>query len=126
MIKKLNREIRRTSSGDFHTWDYQLLVQCLRTRQLTVVPSLNLILNIGFDGDGTHFSATQRPWMVPEKAFNANLDLSVTQKAFPNLEYDHHYLSCSHRGSSKLYRQWLKLRYMIRRYTNKDIAFSFD
>jgi hypothetical protein len=115
MIKKLNREIRLTSSRDAHTWDYQLLVQCLRYGQLTVVPRWNLVLNIGFDGDGAHHGAGGRPWAVPAIAYDADASWEKDELVVANAEYDKHYLACGHRGSGVLYRQWLKLRHLCAR-----------
>jgi len=37
-----------------HTWDYQWLYNCVMHSGLTIVPSVNLITNIGFDDDSTH------------------------------------------------------------------------
>jgi hypothetical protein len=115
MIAKLNREIRRTSGGDYHTWDYQLFVQCLRLGQLTVVPRWNLVLNIGFDGDGAHYAAGGRPWMVPDRAHDPATGWEQVEPVVPHRQYDAHYLACTHRGSGRLYRQWLKLRYRLAR-----------
>jgi hypothetical protein len=115
MIAKLNREIRRTAGGDAHTWDYQFLVQCLRAGQLTVIPKQNLVLNIGFDGDGAHHGAGGRPWAVPAEALDPATDWSQVEPVVPHAQYDAHYLACGHRGSGVLYRQWLKLRHLLAR-----------
>jgi hypothetical protein len=115
MITKLNREIRRTTGGSPHTWDYQLLVQCFRSGQLTVVPRWNLVLNIGFDGDGAHYGAGGRPWAVPAEAHNPAADWSRVEPVMPHAQYDAHYLACGHRGSGVIYRQWLKLRLWLAR-----------
>ncbi len=115
MIAKLNREIRRTNVGNPHTWDYQLLVQCFRSGQLTVVPRWNLVLNIGFDGDGAHYGAGGRPWSVPAEAHNPKTDWSRLEPVVVHAQYDAHYLACGHRGSGVLYRQWLKLRFWLAR-----------
>jgi hypothetical protein len=115
MVSKLNREIRRTAGGDYHTWDYQLFVQCLRSGQLTVVPRWNLILNIGFDGEGAHYGAVGRPWMVPGVALDPETNWERSEPVVAHREYDTHYLACVHRGSSRRYRQWLKFRYLLAR-----------
>jgi hypothetical protein len=116
MVAKLSKEIQRTSRGDSHTWDFQLLVQCLRSGQLTVVPRWNLVLNIGFDGDGAHHGAGGPPWSVPREAHDPATNWEQVEPAVTNRQYDSHYLACSHRGSSVLYRQWLKLRYLLARH----------
>ncbi|MDK3155403.1 glycosyltransferase family 2 protein [Kamptonema cortianum] len=36
------------------SWDHQWSFACLRAEGLAVIPSVNLVANIGFDGQGTH------------------------------------------------------------------------
>ena len=116
MVKKLSAEVRRIAQGDAHTWDYQLLVQCLRRGQLTVVPRWNLVLNIGFDGSGAHYNSGGRPWAVPEELHDPGTAWERVEPMSVNAQYDAHYLACFHRGSSILYRQWMKWRhYLLRR-----------
>ena len=115
MVAKLVKEIQRTSRGDCHTWDFQLLVQCLRSGQLSVVPKWNLVLNIGFDGDGAHYGAGGRPWSVPHEAHDPATNWNRVEPVTANQQYDTHYLASSHRGSGVLYRQWLKLRHLLAR-----------
>lgn len=45
------------------TWDYQLTMQALKTKGLTIIPGKNLVVNAGFDKRATH---TKRP----QKALN--------------------------------------------------------
>jgi len=116
MVAKLTREIKRAARGDSHTWDFQFFVQCLRSGQLTVVPKWNLVLNIGFDGGGAHHGAGGPPWSVPHESHNPITNWDRVEPVTPNRQYDSHYLACSHRGSSVLYRQWLKLRYLLARH----------
>lgn len=125
-LRRLQNTIRRIADGDVHTWDYQLMIQLLRNNQLTAVPGQNLILNIGFDGGGTHYSRSGRPWTVPHKAFNPECDWSETAEVTPNPEYDRYYLSAGHRGASKLYRQWLKWRCLLLRRFDKTKAYLSD
>jgi hypothetical protein len=37
-----------------NAWDYQLILACMRFNLLTIVPSVNLVSNIGFGLDATH------------------------------------------------------------------------
>lgn len=37
-----------------NAWDYQLILTCLKFNLLTIVPSVNLVSNVGFGPDGTH------------------------------------------------------------------------
>lgn len=37
-----------------NAWDYQLILACLKFNLLTIVPSVNLVSNVGYGPDGTH------------------------------------------------------------------------
>ncbi len=126
-VKFLNKISRKITQGGVHTWDYQLLIQLLRARQFTIIPRDNLVLNIGFDGDGAHYTKKSgRPWSAPAFAFNPD---TLWEESSP-LEccelYDQHFLASAHRGSSKLYRQILKWRVLWHRKFSSPPAFLFD
>ena len=40
--------------GRINTWDYQWVFSCMLQNQLSIMPSINLISNIGFGSDATH------------------------------------------------------------------------
>lgn len=42
-------------------WDWQWIYHQLRRRQLSIVPAVNLVTNIGFDVDGTHTREENNP-----------------------------------------------------------------
>lgn len=42
------------TSGTADTWDYQWLFACWEQSMLTIIPSVNLVTNIGFNPDATH------------------------------------------------------------------------
>jgi hypothetical protein len=63
----------KTASGKIDTWDYQWSFARLMQSGLTIVPSVNLISNIGFGQDATHTKNA--------RASVANLD--VSQCNFP-------------------------------------------
>jgi hypothetical protein len=44
----------RVASGEVDTWDTQWTVACRSQNALSIVPSRNLVSNIGFRGDATH------------------------------------------------------------------------
>lgn len=44
----------KTYNNKIDTWDYQLIYSCLKNNLLSVIPSNNLVLNIGFGSDATH------------------------------------------------------------------------
>ena len=44
----------RSYEGKIDTWDYQLIYSCIKNNLLSVIPSKNMVLNIGFGVDATH------------------------------------------------------------------------
>ena len=123
----LRRKFDAIASGKVRTvWDYQFMVQALRSGQLTVVPGRNLILNIGFDGTGTHFGKGGRPWAAPAFAYDPASDWVDTPPVEADKVYDRHYLTSGHRGSSKLMRQVLKWRILWARRHRPTDAVLFD
>ena len=115
-LRMLRGALKRITEGDYHTWDYQFLVQMLRHGQLTVVPAVNLVLNIGFGGSGAHFISVGRPWWVPSYAYNPTTELwADSPEVLCNKNFDRHYLAVAHAGSTKIKRVLLKIRYWIQR-----------
>ncbi len=104
----LQSSLNRISGGEIHTWDYQLLVQQLRLKQLTVIPSKNLVLNIGFSGTGTHFSNSGRPWWAPRFAYNSNYSWSQEIVVKPSEIFDLYYQASAHGGGEKVFQKWVK------------------
>ena len=45
---------KQTSNGEINTWDYQWTFACWNQKGLSVVPSVNLVANLGFSVDSTH------------------------------------------------------------------------
>jgi hypothetical protein len=116
-LRMLRGALKRITEGDYHTWDYQFLVQMLRHGQLTVVPAVNLVLNIGFGGSGAHFVSAGRPWWVPDYAYNPTTELWVDSPGvLSNKNYDRHYLAIAHAGASKFRRSFLKIMYWFKRF----------
>jgi hypothetical protein len=114
-FKIIRRSLERNAKGAAHTWAYPFLVQQLRDNQLSVIPRHNLVLNIGFDGDGAHFAAGKAPWWVPRFSYNFNgcWTEEVPIKASP--EYDLNNLVSAHGGRGPLMRLWVKF---LRRWAN--------
>jgi|GEM_PF-701909 len=123
----LRRKFDAIATGKVRTvWDYQFMVQALRSGQLTVVPGRNLILNIGFDGTGTHFGKGGRPWAAPAFAFDPDDKWAESPPVVADEQYDQHYLTSGHRGSSKFMRQVLKWRILWARRRRPADAVLFD
>lgn len=109
-FRVIEHSFRRIHAGNVHTWDYQLLVQMLRTGQLTVVPRRNLILNIGFGGGGAHFSHAGRPWWAPDRAEDFEGNWTCHVEVEPCERFDLHYGVAAHAAGGKWLRNWIKLK----------------
>jgi len=94
----------------------------LRKDMLTVVPNHNLVLNIGFDGSGTHFAGNARPWWVPRKSFDVPDVWEDAQAVRVSAEFDRCFQAVAHGGSSKLFRRWLKWQRRFRSFFRPDEA----
>lgn len=112
-FKKFELYIRKIKGGDIHTWDHQYMLHILRSNQLTVVPKENLVLNIGFKGQGAHYGPRGRPWWVPKKAIDTKENWSKYLTPLPNYTFDIYYQSIAHAGCSNLKRLWYKIYYFI-------------
>lgn len=60
-----------TYHGYINTWDYQWVLNCWIQNGLCILPSVNLVSNIGFSADGTHTTNTSsRVANLPVKPIN--------------------------------------------------------
>lgn len=48
------KDIQRAFLNQIDTWDYQLMFTCIRENGLNIIPSKNLVKNIGFGSEATH------------------------------------------------------------------------
>lgn len=53
------RILDRVASGEIDTWDYQWTLSCWRHHMITIIPTVNLVSNIGFGPNATHTTASQ-------------------------------------------------------------------
>jgi hypothetical protein len=77
---------RSVLAGKVSTWDYQWTFSRMANRGLGVIPTVNLIKNIGFCSDGTHTTSANSPYASVVVG-----DVSFPLKHNPNLELDHKY-----------------------------------
>jgi hypothetical protein len=52
------------------TWDYQLLYTGLKSNSLTVIPSVNLVANIGFGDGATHTTEADPRFILPAQSMD--------------------------------------------------------
>ena len=87
------------------TWDWQWVYHQLRRRQLSIVPSVNLITNIGFDADATHTHEAVNPAAnIPTLAMLFPIQHPVQMK--PDFIFEEEYVKwvwCYHRRLPKLF-----------------------
>jgi hypothetical protein len=80
-------------------WDWQWIFYQLKNRQLSVVPSVNLVTNIGFNKDATHTHQTKNPAAnIP--AQQMPFPLKHPLKIKPDYEYEENYVKwvwCYHK-----------------------------
>lgn len=60
--RMLLRPLWATHNNQLDTWDYQWSFALLIQSGLSIMPSVNLISNIGFGGEATHTFNTSHPW----------------------------------------------------------------
>jgi len=65
------------------TWDYQWVYSCLKSGGLSVMPSKNLVSNIGIGPDGTNTVTPNKVSMFPEK-----IDQAARPLAHPEVSRD--------------------------------------
>jgi hypothetical protein len=61
----LLRNAMRAARNEIDTWDYQMCEHLITRGMLTIVPSINLIRNIGFELDSTHTASIPK-WYIDE------------------------------------------------------------
>lgn len=81
------------------TWDWQWMYHQLKNKQLSIVPAVNLISNIGFDADATHTVETSNPAAnIPVGSMPSPLVVPTDMK--PDLIYEEQYVKwvwCYHK-----------------------------
>ncbi len=120
-VQNLMKAIDEIGRGNVHTWDYQFMLHLLRRNLLTVIPSENLILNIGFNGNGSHFNVNGRPWWVPDRAIDTSLKWPENLKVVAHKKYDKYFAAVAHGGTSKFNRSWLKFYLKLRSFVAKYV-----
>lgn len=69
------------------TWDYQWTVAKLRNNGLTIIPTVNLVKNIGFSLNATH-TLVEPEWAKLELHTLANTRFTYRKEVFRDTEYD--------------------------------------
>jgi len=72
--------------GHFNTWDYQWMFACWKNNGLSVIPSINLVTNIGCDDSGSHTAADELFRETPRRRMPT--PLTHPAAVVPNYEAD--------------------------------------
>lgn len=67
-MKYWTKAFDRVAYGKIDTWDYQWVALAFATRCLTVIPSVNLVTNIGFGNGATHTTVVGELADIPSAA----------------------------------------------------------
>jgi len=84
---EISDAMQKTYHGLIDTWDYQWILCCWLNKGLTVVPSLNLIKNIGFDEFATH-TYSQPSYLKKLKSHELSWPILVDKSFDVNKEAD--------------------------------------
>ncbi len=63
-----DRHLQRVWEGDDSVWDMRWTYAVWRQRMLSIIPTVNLVSNVGFGADSTHTSADMHGGHVPSRA----------------------------------------------------------
>jgi hypothetical protein len=107
------KEFQKTYDGKVDTWDHQLTFTCWTQSGLTILPSVNLVSNIGFGAGALHTTESDSQWgnrRTKEVKFPLNHPLMVVRDA----EADN-FTQAVHYTPSILTRVINKLRKILRK-----------
>ncbi|MEL7067985.1 MAG: glycosyltransferase family 2 protein [Cyanobacteria bacterium J06581_3] len=78
----------KVADGTINSWAYQWVYACWQQSGMSVVPSVNLISNIGFRDDATHTSSQESP--LASRATSEICDISHPAFVVNNIEADNY------------------------------------
>ncbi len=83
VARYFRRKFDQVAARKIDTWDYQWTLACWLESGLTVLPSVNLVSNIGFGANATHTTGSSRLANLPTSpiAFPLRHPLGVTRDA---------------------------------------------
>ena len=111
-INYWNRIFEKTASGEVDTWDYQWMFACWSQNGLSIVPSANLVSNIGFSTDGTH---TKKDSLLANMSTNTiNIPLVHPKMVTSHFKADR-FVECQQFSSPLIFRFFQKLERLFTR-----------
>lgn len=103
-----------TYEGKIDTWDYQWVFTLLTNRQLSIMPGVNLISNIGFGVDATHTTQDENIFSRMEFG-NLHLPLQHPTNFLPNYYADSELFSLENSNQDNVIFRGLTILYAILR-----------
>ncbi|MFH1360098.1 MAG: hypothetical protein ABIJ41_03565 [Candidatus Omnitrophota bacterium] len=88
ILKSIN-DFKKYKKGRIDTWDYPWNFSMITHNGLAVVPRLNLITNIGFDGDSTHTGNIRDPRIKSILSDFSSWPLNHPSYCVKNSHFDH-------------------------------------
>ncbi len=95
----------KTATGEINTWDYQWIYAQLLNRKKSIFPNVNLVKNIGFNGEATH-TVDPNNSLGKLDTESISLPLLHTKPRKFNPEFEKFYVKrrwCGHAGRRKYY-----------------------
>jgi len=81
------RNFEMTYRGEIDTWDYQWIYARLINRMLIIIPSYNMVSNIGFTGAATHTNISGSKVDNLER-YEMSLDYRHPQSFIPSYDFE--------------------------------------
>ncbi len=109
---------RATKKRDIDFWDIQLFYMLVMNNNQCLIPSVNLVKNIGFDGDATHTKE------IISRSFSETHEIKIVNHDFiesnKSINSRMIYLITTQMNSDQVYKKLilsLRVNYLYRRYT---------
>ncbi len=116
-IMVINYFLRATKKSFIDTWDIQLFYMLIMDNNQCLIPSVNLVKNIGFDDDATHTKE------IISRSFSDTHEIKITEhnyiKSNKSINSRMIYLITTQMNSKQVYSNFLislRINYMYRRY----------
>lgn len=92
-------------------WDYQFYFACWKAKMLAVIPSANLVKNIGFDESATHTTGENSPFSKAE--YGALYPLSHLEKIQSDRTADHYLHKTYIRPNDFGLKGWMRIFFIL-------------
>lgn len=116
---KLEGSFNCVHSGELDTWDYQWVFTQLLLSGMAIIPSVNLVENLGFRSDATH-TTHPNELVMKLRAGKLAFPLKHPDRLLPNKVYESYYFSLVNAPDSRLANLLRELKYKVRNVFRKS------